>query len=240
LMKELIEGARQLGIGLNARRVKQFELYYQKLIEWNEKINLTTIIGYQEAQVKHFLDSISVISALTKEEMNKADFSIIDIGTCAGFTGLPLKILLAEPRLGLVDSTAKKVAFLRCVTRELGFDNVEIVCGRAVEIAHLPLYRQRFDLALSRAVASLPVLAELALPFCRIGGKFVAQKKGEVEQEMKKADKAIETLGGKLGQVKRIELKGLSDERYLVIIDKIYPTPEKYPRRPGVPERRPI
>jgi len=240
LMKELIEGAHQLGIDLNARRVKQFELYYQKLIEWNEKINLTTIVGYQEAQVKHFLDSISVISALTKEEMNRADFSIIDIGTGAGFPGLPLKILLAEPRLVLVDSTAKKVAFLRCVTRELGLDNVEIVCGRAEEIAHLPLYRQRFDLALSRAVASLPVLAELALPFCRIGGKFVAQKKGEVEQEMKKAVKAIETLGGKLGQVKRIELEQLSDERYLVIIDKIYPTPEKYPRRPGVPERRPI
>ena len=240
MMKELIEGARQLGIDLNARRVKQFELYYQKLIEWNEKINLTTIVGYQEAQVKHFLDSISVISALTREEMDKADFSIIDIGTGAGFPGLPLKILLAEPRLVLVDSTAKKVAFLRCVTRELGLDNVEIVCGRAEEIAHLPLYRQRFDLALSRAVASLPVLAELALPFCRIGGKFVAQKKGEVEQEVKKAVKAIETLGGKLGQVKRIELEGLSDKRYLVIIDKIYPTPEKYPRRPGVPGRRPI
>lgn len=239
-MKELIEGACQLGIDLNARRVKQFELYYQKLIEWNEKINLTTIVGYQEAQVKHFLDSISVISALTREEMDKADFSIIDIGTGAGFPGLPLKILLAEPRLVLVDSTAKKVAFLRCVTRELGLDNVEIVCGRAEEIAHLPLYRQRFDLALSRAVASLPVLAELALPFCRIGGKFVAQKKGEVEQEMKKAVKAIETLGGKLGQVKRIELEGLRDGRYLVIIDKIYPTPEKYPRRPGVPGRRPI
>lgn len=239
-MKELIEGARQLGIDLNARRVKQFELYYQKLIEWNEKINLTTIVGYQEAQVKHFLDSISVISALTREEMDKADFSIIDIGTGAGFPGLPLKILLAESRLVLVDSTAKKVAFLRCVTRELGLDNVEIVCGRAEEIAHLPLYRQRFDLALSRAVASLPVLAELAVPFCRIGGKFVAQKKGEVEQEMKKAVKAIETLGGKLGQVKRIELEGLRDGRYLVIIDKIYPTPEKYPRRPGVPGRRPI
>jgi 16S rRNA (guanine527-N7)-methyltransferase len=239
-MKELIEGARQLGIDLNARRVKQFELYYQKLIEWNEKINLTTIVGYQEAQVKHFLDSISVISALTREEMDKADFSIIDIGTGAGFPGLPLKILLAESRLVLVDSTAKKVAFLRCVTRELGLDNVEIVCGRAEEIAHLPLYRQRFDLALSRAVASLPVLAELALPFCRIGGKFVAQKKGEMEQEMKKAVKAIETLGGKLGQVKRIELEGLRDGRYLVIIDKIYPTPEKYPRRPGVPGRRPI
>lgn len=239
-MEKLIEGARQLGMELNAKQVGQFELYYQKLIEWNKKVNLTAITDYQEAQVKHFLDSITVISALTGEEMNKANFNIIDVGTGAGFPGMPLKILLTKPRLVLIDSTAKKVAFLRCVTQELELDKVEIVCGRAEEIARLPLYRQQFDLVVSRAVASLPALVELALPFCRIGGKFVAQKKGEVEQEMKKAVKAIETLGGKLGQVKRIELEGLRDGRYLVIIDKIYPTPEKYPRRPGVPGRRPI
>ena len=239
-MEKLIEGARQLGIELNAKQVKQFELYYQKLIEWNKKINLTAITDYQEAQVKHFLDSITVTLTLTREEMSKANFNIIDIGTGAGFPGMPLKILLTKARLVLVDSTAKKVAFLRCVTQELELDNVEIVCGRAEEIARLPLYRQQFDLVVSRAVASLPVLVELALPFCRIGGKFVAQKKGEVEQEIKRAGKAIEALGGKLDQTKRVELEGLSDERYLVMIDKIYPTPEKYPRRPGIPVRRPI
>ena len=240
MMEKLIEGARQLGIELNARQVKQFELYYQKLIEWNKKINLTAITDYQEAQVRHFLDSITVISALTTEEMNQASFSIIDIGTGAGFPGIPLKILLAKPRLVLIDSTAKKAAFLRYITQELGLDNVEIVCGRAEEIAHLPLYRQQFDLVVSRAVASLPALVELALPFCRIGGKFVAQKKGEVEQEINRAGKAIEALGGKLDQTKRIELEELSDERYLVIIDKIDSTPEKYPRHPGIPMRRPI
>ena len=239
-MEKLIEGARQLGMELNAKQVGQFELYYQKLIEWNKKVNLTAITDYQEAQVKHFLDSITVISALTGEEMNKANFNIIDVGTGAGFPGMPLKILLTKPRLVLIDSTAKKVAFLRCVTQELELDRVEIVYGRAEEIAHLPLYRQQFDLVVSRAVASLPALVELALPFCRIGGKFVAQKKGEVEQEINRASKAIEALGGKLDQARRIELEELSDERYLVIIDKIYPSPEKYPRRPGIPVRRPI
>lgn len=240
MMEKLIEGARQLGIELNARQIGQFELYYQKLVQWNKKVNLTAITDYQEAQVKHFLDSITVTSALTREEVNQASFNIIDIGTGAGFPGIPLKILLTKPRLVLVDSTAKKVAFLRCITQELELDRVETVCGRAEEIAHLPLYRQQFDLVVSRAVASLPALVELALPFCRIGGKFVAQKKGEVEQEINEAGKAIETLGGRLDQAKRIELEELSDERYLVIIDKIYPTPEKYPRRPGIPMRRPI
>jgi len=239
-MKKLIEGACHLEIELNARQVKQFELYYQKLVEWNKQVNLTAITGYQEAQVKHLLDSISVISALTREEINKADFSIIDIGTGAGFPGLPLKILLEEPRVVLVDSTAKKVAFLQYITQELELGGVEIVRGRAEEIAHLPLYRQQFDLVVSRAVATLPALVELALPFCRLGGKFVAQKKGDVGQEMRKATGAIEAMGGKLNQAKRIELKELSDERYLIIIDKICFTPEKYPRRPGVPMRRPI
>ena len=229
-----------MGIGLNARQIEQFELYYQKLVQWNKKVNLTAITDYQEAQVKHFLDSITVTSALTTEEVNQASFNIIDIGTGAGFPGIPLKILLTKPRLVLVDSTAKKVAFLRYITQELKLDRVEIVCGRAEEIAHLPLYRQQFDLVVSRAVASLSTLVELALPFCRIGGKFVAQKKGEVEQEINKAGKVIEALGGRLDQAKRIELEELSDERYLVIIDKIYPTPEEYPRRAGIPMRRPI
>ncbi|MCD6599230.1 MAG: 16S rRNA (guanine(527)-N(7))-methyltransferase RsmG [Dehalococcoidia bacterium] len=239
-MKKLIEGACQLGIELSTRQVKQFELYYQKLVEWNKQVNLTAIIDYQEAQVKHFLDSISVISVLTREEINKADFSIIDVGTGAGFPGLPLKILLGEPRIVLVDSTAKKVAFLQYITQELELGGVEIVRGRAEEIAHLPLYRQQFDLVVSRAVAKLSALVELALPFCRLGGKFVAQKKGDVGQEMRKATGAIETMGGKLNQAKRIELKGLDDERYLVVVDKIYFTPGKYPRRSGIPMRRPI
>jgi 16S rRNA (guanine527-N7)-methyltransferase len=140
----------------------------------------------------------------------------------------------------LIDSTAKKTIFLRHVTQKLGLDNVEIIYGRAEEIAHLPLYRQQFALVVSRAVASLPTLLELALPFCRIGGKFVAQKKGKISQEINKASKAINVLGSKLDQVKKIELEELSDERYLIIVDKICPTPDEYPRRSGIPKQRPI
>ena len=239
-MKKLVGATHRLGIELNARQVKQFELYYQELIEWNKKFNLTAIIDYQEVQLKHFLDSITVALALTKEEAERPDLSIIDIGTGAGFPGIPLKILLGQPRLVLLDSTVKKATFLHHVTQRLELSNVEIVIGRAEEIAHLPLYRQQFDLVVSRAVALLSVLVELALPFCRIGGEFVAQKKGEIRQEIIKANKAIDTLGGKLSQVRKIELEELSGERYLVIIDKICATPEKYPRRLGVPKRRPI
>ena len=239
-MKKLTQGLRDMGLELTSSQAKQFELYYQELLEWNKRINLTSITDYEEVQIKHFLDSTTVILALAREEMNKPDLSIIDIGTGAGFPGLPLKILLAQSRLVLLDSTAKKAAFLRHISQKLKLSNVEIVTGRAEEIAHLPLYRQQFDLVVSRAVASLPTVVELALPFCQIGGKFVAQKKGEISQEITKASKAINVLGGRLNQVKEIELGEFSDERYLVIIDKICPTPEKYPRRPGIPKRRPI
>ncbi len=224
----------------NARQVKQFELYYQELIEWNRKINLTAITDYSSVQVKHFLDSLTITLALTGEEAEKPDFNIVDIGTGAGFPGLPLKILFPQPRLVLIEPTTKKTAFLHHIIHKLELENVEVLNSRAEEAAHLPPYREQFSLVLSRAVALLPALVELTLPFCQIGGRFVAQKKGELEQELGGAEKAIATLGGKLDQVKKIELGEFDDVRYLVIIDKIYPTPGKYPRRPGLPRRRPI
>ncbi len=224
----------------NARQVKQFELYYQELIEWNRKINLTAITDYSSVQVKHFLDSLTITLALTGEEAEKPDFNIVDIGTGAGFPGLPLKILFPQPRLVLIEPKAKKTAFLHHLIHKLELENVEVLNSRAEEAAHLPPYREQFSLVLSRAVALLPALVELTLPFCQIGGRFVAQKKGELDQEIDWAEKAIATLGGKLDQVKKIELGEFDDVRYLVIIDKIYPTPGKYPRRPGLPRRRPI
>jgi len=239
-MEKLIEGTRKLGIELNASMVEQFELYYQVLIEWNKKFNLTAITDYQEVQIKHFVDSLTVTMALTKQESTKPGLSIMDIGTGAGFPGIPLKIMLPQSRLVLLEATTKKVTFLRYAAQRLELENVEIVAGRAEEVAHLPLYRQQFDLVVSRAVASLSSLVELALPFCQIGGKFVAQKKGDSRQEIDRAIKAIDVLGGRLSRVRELEVEGLSDGRYLVIIDKIYITPEKYPRRTGVPVRRPI
>jgi len=239
-VKKLTQGLRDMGLELTSSQAKQFELYYQELLEWNKRINLTSITDYEEVQIKHFLDSTTVILALAREEMNKPDLSIIDIGTGAGFPGLPLKIVLDKSRLVLLDSIAKKAAFLCHISQKLELTNVEVVTGRAEAIAHLPLYRQQFDLAVSRAVGSLSTLVELALPFCRIAGKFVAQKKGEIGQEIDRAGKAINVLGGKLSQVRNIEFEELSDDRCLVIIDKICATPEEYPRRPGVPKRRPL
>jgi 16S rRNA (guanine527-N7)-methyltransferase len=239
-MEKLIEGAGKLGIEFNARQVKQFELYYQELIEWNRKINLTAITDYSSVQVKHFLDSLTITLALPGEEVERPDFNIVDIGTGAGFPGLPLKILFAQPRLVLIEPTTKKTAFLHHLIHKLELENVEVLNSRAEEAAHLPLYREQFSLVLSRAVALLPTLVELTLPFCRIGGSFVAQKKGKLDREIDRAEKAIATLGGKLDQIKKIELDEFYDVRYLVIIDKMYPTPIKYPRRPGMPRRRPI
>ena len=239
-MQKLIDGAQKLGLNLNDKQIAQFKLYYQELVSWNKKFNLTTITDYQEVQIKHFLDSLTVILALTKEELRRPGFSIIDIGTGAGFPGIPLKVFLTQSRLVLLDSRAKKAAFLHHIIEQLELEHVEVVVGRAEEIAHQPLFRENFTLVVSRAVASLPTLVELALPFCQIGGKFIAQKKGQIEQEVVQAGKAIDVLGGKLNQVKKVELEELSDKRYLVIIDKIYPSPEKYPRRAGTPTRRPI
>jgi len=239
-MKKLIEGAGKLGIELNARQVKQFELYYRELIEWNKKINLTAIKDYSSVQVKHFLDSLTITLALPEEEVERPDFNVMDIGTGAGFPGVPLKILFPRPRLVLIEPTTKKTAFLHHIIRKLEIENVEVLNSRAEEAAHLPLYREQFALILSRAVALLPTLAELTLPFCRIGGRFIAQKKGEIDQEINRAKKAIAAVGGKLDRIKKIELDEFDGGRYLIIIDKISPTPSKYPRRPGLPRRRPI
>jgi 16S rRNA (guanine527-N7)-methyltransferase len=239
-MKELIAGAGKLGIKFNASQLKQFELYYQELIEWNKNVNLTAITDYRSVQVKHFLDSLTITLALPEGEVARPDFNIIDIGTGAGFPGVPLKILFPQPRLVLIEPTTKKTAFLHHVIRELELENVEVLNSRAEEAAHLPPYREQFALVLSRAVALLPTLLELTLPFCQIGGRFIAQKKGEIGQEINRAKEAIAVLGGKLDQIKKVELDEFNDARYLVIIDKIYPTPNKYPRRPGVPKRRPI
>jgi 16S rRNA (guanine527-N7)-methyltransferase len=172
--------------------------------------------------------------------VERPDFNIIDIGTGAGFPGIPLKILLPQPRLVLIEPTTKKTAFLYHIIRKLELENMEVLNSRAEDAAHLPLYREQFALVLSRAVALLPTLVELTLPFCQIGGRFVAQKKGEIDQEINGAKEAICALGGKLDQIKKIELDEFNEERYLVIIDKMYPTPNKYPRRPGLPKRRPI
>jgi 16S rRNA (guanine527-N7)-methyltransferase len=238
-MERLILGAKKLGLPLNPKQVEQFHIYYQELITWNERINLTAITDYEEVQIKHFLDSLTVTLAL-KQPIGGEGLRLIDVGAGAGFPGIPLKILLPAIKLTLLEATAKKAAFLQHLRHKLGLDDVEIVVGRAEDIAHETQYREKFDIVLSRAVASLPTLAELTLPFCAIGGSFIAQKKGTIDLEISQATRAISLLGGKLREAKRIDLEEFTDERWLITIDKVLPTTQPYPRRPGIPAKRPL
>ncbi|MBI2847616.1 MAG: 16S rRNA (guanine(527)-N(7))-methyltransferase RsmG [Chloroflexi bacterium] len=238
-MEKLNAGAAKLGMRLSERQLEQFSVYYEELIEWNRRYNLTAITGYEEVQFKHFLDSLTVITGLRPEIVSSYP-CVIDIGTGAGFPGIPLKIVFPTVHLVLLEATLKKITFLYHLIEKLGLDDVEIVAGRAEEMAHSDKYRGKFDVALSRAVAPLATLVELALPFCAIGGRFIAQKKGDIEPEVSRAASAISVLGGSLREIKTIELEELSDKRYLVIIDKVSSTPTHYPRRAGMPAKRPI
>jgi 16S rRNA (guanine527-N7)-methyltransferase len=237
-MSRLIKGAEKLGLSLDASKLEQFAAYYRELVDWNNRINLTAITEINDVQAKHFLDSLTLIPIILERAYDSC--RIIDVGSGAGFPGIPLKIAMPDIKMVLLEATAKKVSFLEHIVKELGLSDIEVVKGRAEEAAQEPQYRERFDVAVARAVAELPVLCELALPFCATGGCVIAQKKGDIQLELEQSLKAIETLGGRLSKAEKVEAEGLDDERYLVVIDKVKSTPEKFPRRSGMPEKRPL
>ncbi len=239
MLERLVYGAKQLGLSLTSEQVQRFQLYYEELVEWNGRVNLTAITDYEEVQTKHFLDSLTLVPALENELWLKEEFLLLDVGTGAGVPGVPLKIFLPRVRLFLLESIAKKITFLKHLVSHLNLAGVDILTGRAEDIAHQKNYREKFDLVVSRAVGKLSTVAELTLPFCRQGGLVIAPKKGQIEKEVSQARQVIDTLGGKLREVRKIDLEGL-ESRYLVIIEKIGSTHDHYPRRSGVPAKRPL
>ena len=237
-MDKLIAGASGLGLTLSTVQRDLFETYYLELTDWNRRANLTTITDYEAVQVGHFLDALTV--ALARRATPSGTPNVIDVGSGGGVPGVPLRIVFPEIRLTLLEATARKAAFLRHLTERLGLDDVETVVGRAEQVAHDERLREGFDLVLARGVAPMPALAELTLPFAATGGIVVAHKKGDIGEEMSQASGAIETMGGRLREVRAVELPEFTDNRCLVVIEKVAATPAKYPRRPGMPAKRPL
>ena len=234
---DLISGANATGIALTEAQAHQFVRYYAELAQWNQRVNLTAITDWEGVHTRHFLDSLSVAQALPVAILRDATFT--DIGSGGGFPGIPMKLAFPGMRGTLIDSTAKKTAFLSHVCRALDLEHILVRTGRAETLAHEPEMRERFDIAFARAVAEIAALVELTLPFVRVGGVVVLHKMADIASELERAYNAIETLGGGLREVIPVALPGL-DDRSLVILEKLRPTPGRYPRRPGMPAKRPL
>jgi 16S rRNA (guanine527-N7)-methyltransferase len=240
-VERLVEGAKALGLRLTREQEAAFQLYYQELVDWNQRFNLTAITEHEPVQIRHFVDSLSCLLAPeARLALSRPDARIIDVGTGAGFPGIPLKLVCPSVRLTLLEATGKKVAFLEHLVERLALRRVTVLKARAEEAGREAAHRGQYDLALARAVAELPVVVEYTLPFCKIGGWVIAQKGETGAAEAWKAQKAIALLGGELRRVIPVELPGLPEERSLVVIEKTGSTPDAYPRRPGVPSKRPL
>ena len=221
---------------LSDKQRELFDLYYEILTDWNSKMNLTAITDKDEVWLKHFEDSLSLEQMI---DLNKVD-TVIDVGTGAGFPGIPLKIVYPHLRLTLLDSLDKRVRFLDNVINQLGLQDVEAVHGRAEDMARQEDYREKFDLCVSRAVAALPVLTELCVPFVKVGGFFVSYKAERAAEEIESSKAAIDLLGATIGDIKEFRLSGTDNTRTLIRIDKSYATSDKYPRRAGIPSKKPL
>lgn len=235
-VNDLSEVAKEYGLELTSDQISAFNRYYELLVEWNEKINLTAITEPREVAIKHIVDSLSCY----QKELFTGQVSLIDVGTGAGFPGLPLKIFYPELKLTLLDSLNKRVKFLQLVVDELGLKDVEVIHARSEEAARNKKYREKFDLATARAVARLSIICEYCLPFVKQGGTFIALKGRQYEEEIQEAQKAFSVLGGKLVKSMPVKLPELEDKRAVVYIKKEKATPKVYPRKAGTPERNPI
>ena len=235
-MNGLKEDAHVFGVTLSDEQLSQFYTYYQMLIEWNEKINLTAITDFDEVIKKHFLDSLSIGRILQQD----SSVSILDIGTGAGFPGIPIKIAFPDTEITLMDSLNKRVNFLNEVINTLGLKKIEALHGRAEDFAKPDMLRETFDICVSRAVANLSSLSEFCLPYVKVGGRFISYKSEKAMEELDASKKAIDILGGGNVACDEFELPGTDFKRTFVIINKMKETPLKYPRKAGTPVKQPL
>lgn len=229
-----------INIVLTDEQTQQFLLYADLLCEWNEKINLTTITDFPEIVIKHFVDSLMISQSSNVSRETLANGKIIDVGTGAGFPGIPLKIIYPNAKITLLDSLNKRVTFLNQVILELHLKKITAIHGRAEEVGRNPEHREHYELCVSRAVANLSTLSEYCLPLVRRGGYFVAYKSGNIKEEVAAADKAVNVMGGKFTEIEMFQLPNTDIQRSLVPIRKTSPTPKKYPRKAGTPAKQPL
>lgn len=232
----LRNSAASIGVELNDTQIAQFIKYYEILVEWNSFMNLTGITEYEEVVQKHFVDSLVLSKAIDVDQIE----SLIDVGTGAGFPGIPLKIAYPHLQVTLLDSLQKRIKFLDEVVNQLGLENVETIHGRAEDFAKPSMKRESYDVCVSRAVANLSSLSEYCLPYVKLGGCFIPYKSGKVDEELTEAKKAVFLLGGKIEEEVKFDLPDSDISRSLIKIRKVSATPKKYPRKSGMATKEPI
>ena len=237
----LTSGSSDISVPLSAESIRAFQVYAAMLRKWNEKMNLTNIVDDQGIAIRHFIDSLTLVAHIENEEkkQGRSELTLIDVGTGAGFPGIPLKVTMPELRITLLDSLKKRINFLDAVCEQLQLSGIETVHSRAEDGAKNKQFREKFDIATARAVASLPTLCEYCLPYVKVGGVFLAMK-GHAEEEIEQARKAIVTLGGTIEDVHEFVLPGTDMRRTILLIRKIRPTPASYPRSQGKADKEPI
>jgi len=254
-VRVLFDGAQAMGLALSPREIEAFRIYQEELAKWNAHFNLTAIHGDTQVQIRHFLDSLSCLLAmgqdnqsvprgdarkLVSKTIRNLSLRVIDVGSGPGFPGIPLKIICPNLKLTLLEATAKKVRFLEHIVETLRLKDVRVINDRAETAGNTPEHREGYEIVLARAVAELAVLAELTLPFCSLGGRVIAQKGQDAQGEVMGAEHAIRLLGGALSYMLDVEIPGLAETRSLIVINKVARTPDNYPRRSGIPGKRPL